>query len=564
MAYVSFRKRALILAIKEQWFEGDIFMIKREFYNNGEYIHIPICDEHPSNYHYIKIYDGEKLVHEFHIGVAFGEKKTNFYVALYLGNYKNEKIILACDDVDSDDFFDGFVPGKTPEEEKILYKNLYREPTRQQIHFSPRCGWMNDPNGLFIKDGVMNIYFQHNPFGSRHGGVNVSWGHATSNDGVHFKEYPDAIMPYNSKCSVASGSAFVDVNDICKKGKGTVIAAYTALQATQYCGRKPVTQNDGQILLFSKDNGMTFELFENNPIIAVPDKELWRDPKIFEYNGKIFAIVYEPMGDEKGTSFYISDNGREWEKISEGEKFHECPDFFEMEEEESGEKFWVLYGGEGQYSIGTFENYKFKAIEQNLFLDYGDSAYAGQTFSNNTEKKFRYHIAWLRDEYLRCFIADDYEFKGIGFNQGASLICKLTLRKTKNGYRIFRTPHENLKKLRISGEEITLSGKQFLDTPGEYEFTLGREKSVSLMMNGAGFTYNPETHSITSSNGKEYYLCKDKNPEIRMFTDTRSIEFFVNDEIVLSFFVTPETMEFEILGEESIFAKKYNLRSIWE
>ncbi len=538
-------------------------MKKREFFNDGEYVHIPICDENPSNYRYIKIFDGEKYVQEFHMGVAFDDKKTDFYVALYLGNYKSEKITLLCEDDVPECFFDGLVHGKAPEEEKELYKNLYREPTRQHIHFSPKCGWMNDINGPFIKDGIMNIYFQHNPFGSRHGGVNVSWGHAVSKDGVHFKEYYDAIMPYNSKCHVASGSTFVDVNNICKKGKGTVIAAYTALQSLQHRGRKPVTQNDGQMLLFSKDDGMTFEFFEKNPIISVPEKEEWRDPKIFEYNGKLFAIVFEPSGYEKITSFYISDNGADWEKISEGEKFHECPDFFELEEEKSGERLWVLNGGDGRYSIGTFENYKFKAIEQNLFLDYGDSAYAGQTFSNNPEGNFRYHIMWLRDEYLRCFIAEDYVFKGIGFNQGASLICKLTLHKTKNGYRIFRTPHENLRMLRMGEEEITLTKKQFLDTPAEYEFTL--DKAVTLKINGSGFSYNSEKNSIISSNGKEYYLCgNDKNPRIRMITDKRSIEFFVNDETVLSFFVTPETMEFEIEGEESIAAKKYNLKSIWE
>jgi fructan beta-fructosidase len=235
-------------------------MCEKTFRNDKRFLHIPICDEHPRNYQYIKIYDGARIAGEFHIGIAYGDKPTDFFVALNLGNYGSPSVTLVCES-DIAGIFDGIVGGGNPEEEKELYPNLYSEPTRQQIHFSPKRGWLNDPNGLFIKDGKFHLYFQHNPFGSRHGGVNVSWGHATSDDGVHFTEYPDAIMPHSSRCLVASGSAIVDKNNSFGKGEGAVIAAYTALQARQY-GRTPVTQNEGQMLLYSIDDGKTFTPLE--------------------------------------------------------------------------------------------------------------------------------------------------------------------------------------------------------------------------------------------------------------------------------------------------------------
>ena len=541
-------------------------MAKRIFSNDKKYIHIPVHDEHPNNHRYIRIYDGDTLAHEFHIGVAHSGKTRDFYVPLYLGNYQNEAITLVCDDEVPEDFFDGFQTGDAPQKETGLYPDLYREPTRQQIHFSPARGWMNDPNGLFFKDGKFNAYFQHNPFASRHGGVNVSWGHAVSEDGVHFTEYPDAIMPYNSKCSVASGSAFVDVNNLLGKGKGTVIAAYTALQALQYRGRPRVTQNEGQMLLYSLDDGMTFKRFENNPFLSVPDGEYWRDPKILEVNGSLVAIVYEPVGDERSTSVYASKDGKAWSLVSKGEKFHECPDFFEMEVFDGNEKLYVMYGGHGQYSVGRFENFKFIPVEQGGFLDYGDveSVYAGQTFSNYPDPKVRYHTAWLKENGMCCFIADGYVFDGSGFHSSLSLLCKLTLRKTDKGYRIFKEPHENLKILRRTPQTIVLVGTCFLQTPAEYCFTLEGDKPVNFTVGKEGFTYTPATRKIVATSGKSYELCLDGAPSFRLFADTRSLEFFINGEISLTYFATPDTQPLVISDGVKVQAVKYPLDSIWK
>ena len=42
-----------------------------------------------------------------------------------------------------------------------------REHFRPAYHHTPRYGWMNDPNGMFYKDGQWHLYFQLNPYGSQ-------------------------------------------------------------------------------------------------------------------------------------------------------------------------------------------------------------------------------------------------------------------------------------------------------------------------------------------------------------------------------------------------------------
>jgi hypothetical protein len=39
-------------------------------------------------------------------------------------------------------------------------ENLYREPLRGQLRFSPKRGWNNDPNGMVFYKGEYHLFFQ--------------------------------------------------------------------------------------------------------------------------------------------------------------------------------------------------------------------------------------------------------------------------------------------------------------------------------------------------------------------------------------------------------------------
>lgn len=78
------------------------------------------------------------------------------------------------------------------------------EPYRPRLHFSPRAGWINDPNGLIKIDGVWHIFFQHEPHATVHGPMH--WGHASSPDLVRWTEHPVALFP-DALGTCFSGSA---------------------------------------------------------------------------------------------------------------------------------------------------------------------------------------------------------------------------------------------------------------------------------------------------------------------------------------------------------------------
>lgn len=106
-----------------------------------------------------------------------------------------------------------------------VFKTENSEKYRPAYHHTPLYGWMNDPNGMFYKDGLWHLYFQYNPYGSKW--QNMTWGHSTSPDLVHWTHQPNAIEP-NGLGTVFSGSSVVDHNNTAGFGKGEVIALYTS------------------------------------------------------------------------------------------------------------------------------------------------------------------------------------------------------------------------------------------------------------------------------------------------------------------------------------------------
>ena len=278
------------------------------------------------------------------------------------------------------------------------FDDANREAFRPFYHHTPVYGWMNDPNGMFYKDGEYHLYYQYNPYGSMWG--NMNWGLSSSKDLISWQHHPVAIQP-NGLGAVFSGSSVVDKDNTAGFGKDAIIAIYTSAGASQI-----------QSLAYSLDNGMTFHVYENNPIIAA-DKEC-RDPNMFwhEKSGKWILVLAAAL--EKEMWIYSSPDLKNWTKESSfghgygaQEGVWECPDLMELPVRGTDRTKWVLicninpggpFGGSAaQYFVGDFDAKTFTCDtkpEVTKWMDYGKDHYAAVSWSNTPEKRHTV-IAWM-------------------------------------------------------------------------------------------------------------------------------------------------------------------------
>ena len=75
---------------------------------------------------------------------------------------------------------------------------------RPSLHFTPTQGWINDPHGPTWHDGRYHLFFQHVPSAAEWSPA-IHWGHAVSDDLVHWTERPVALSPDDEDDGVWSG-----------------------------------------------------------------------------------------------------------------------------------------------------------------------------------------------------------------------------------------------------------------------------------------------------------------------------------------------------------------------
>lgn len=276
-----------------------------------------------------------------------------------------------------------------------------REKYRPLFHHTPSYGWMNDPNGMFYKDGVWHLYYQHNPYGSKW--QNLSWGHSTSTDLINWKPEPEAIEP-NGLGLVFSGSCVVDSAGTAGFGKNAVIALYTSADVSQT-----------QSLAWSTDDGTTFNIYPGNPILTMESEA--RDPNMFWHTPTQQWVMLLAHALDHEMLIFTSPDLKDWTLRSSFGKglgcqdgVWECPDLFELPVPGSDKKKWVLlcninpggpFGGSAtQYFTGDFDGKTFtpdtdaEGKVPTKWLDYGKDNYATVSWSDAPYGR-RTVIGWM-------------------------------------------------------------------------------------------------------------------------------------------------------------------------
>ncbi|MHC4146048.1 MAG: DUF4980 domain-containing protein, partial [Planctomycetota bacterium] len=376
-----------LTAVSAQDDSAPIAEKSRQFVLQKKYLNLPVKNGAKKRYIHL-IIDG-KIVREFDIELA--HENPDFWVFLEIGAFKGKKATLRVDKYDpaGTKGFDSAYQADT----YIGEEDVYREKLRPQLHFTSKRGWNNDSNGMVYYDGEYHLFYQHNPFGWNWG--NMTWGHAVSEDMIHWTELGDAIHP-DHLGTIFSGSAVVDVNNTAGFQTGdekAIVCIYTSAG-----GRNPMSKGQPftQSIAYSNDRGRTWMVYEGNPVLGHINGGN-RDPKVIWHTptGQWVMALYL---DDRVMAFFTSKDLKSWELQSKIKCFHECPELFALpvDGDKSNEK-WILYGGSGEYLIGHFDGKEFKSESDAIRFHHGNCFYASQTFTNIPKSDGRrIQIAWGR------------------------------------------------------------------------------------------------------------------------------------------------------------------------
>ena len=403
-----------------------------------------------------------------------------------------------------------------------------REKFRPSYHHTPLYGWMNDPNGMFYKDGEWHLYYQYNPYGSLW--ENMTWGHSVSKDLIHWEALPLAIEA-DAIGTIFSGSCVVDKNNTAGFGKDAIIAFYTSAAESQT-----------QSMAYSTDGGRTFTKYDKNPVVTfnAPD---FRDPKVFWYEGTNRWIMMLAVGQEM--QIWSSANLKDWNKESSfGSEYGchggvwECPDMLKI-----GDK-WVLicninpggpFGGSAtQYFVGDFDGKKFTCESMpkvTKWLDYGKDHYATVSFSNAPDGRITV-LAWMSNWQY----ANQVPTKQ--FRSANSIARDLGLFKDGEETYVSVTPSKEM--LAVRGAKIkkpSATCEIIVDVKGTMELTLSNAKGEQVVMNydAQKQTFAMDRTKSGDSSFSEAFSATTVAPthgimkQLRIFIDNCSIEAFASD-----------------------------------
>lgn len=516
-----------------------------------DYLLLPIQDDAPEGKICV-VKDNEQKGTLMNVRLA--RERVDSYVPFALSAYKGQHISIEIQGVP---------------ETALCWKELKlsgsfdmanKESFRPVYHHTPAYGWMNDPNGMFYKDGVYHLYFQYNPYGAVWG--NMHWGHSTSTDLMHWKFEGCAIVP-DAWGAIFSGSCVVDHENTAGFGKEAVVAFYTSAKST------PWGDIQMQSMAYSLDNGKTFTKYEGNPILTSSEKD-FRDPKVFWYvPGKHWVMI---LAVGQHMEIYSSVNLKEWKKESEFGAMQgahggvwECPDLVEIPVEGTREKKWVLicnlnpggpFGGSAaQYFVGSFDGKKFvnESPTQTKWMDWGKDNYATVTWNNAPDGRC-IALGWMSNwQYANHVPTRQYR-------SANTLARDLTLYREGQELYLKSTPSSEVKKARgkkVSIPSFKVSEKHemvnlFEEKQGAYEVEIviqnaGASKIAFCLLNDKGekvsmyYDLNRKQFVMDRSESGKVDFSKDfpavtvapvnvdKELTLRLFVDRSSIEAFGED-----------------------------------
>lgn len=476
------------------------------------------------------------------------------------------------------------IPLDSEDKEMSKLDRLYSEMWRPQYHYTDPDSWLNDPNGLVYADGVWHMYYQatpHNPAG----GVKY-WGHATSEDLVHWKFMDYPLVP-DATGDMWSGTAITDKDNLSglfdeDTGHTGIIAAYSTHRQTVG-------------FAYSSDGGRTFTKFNpNQPIVPNPGVNDFRDPCIFYYpeDGTWKMVV---AGGQ--FSIYESEDLYNWDLISKNNIYTECPCFFRITTEDTKEEKWVLTCSSRNYRVGSFDGTRFTPETPVIQMNSGLDSYAGIVFNDAPNNRV-IMLNWMQN------IAGGYMYSEGIWSQGMTLPVEFKLyTDTRLGYRLRQNPVSELNALRTetlkeiknvqTEDEDVLEGIRSntfemnldIDVTKSENFKLvlasdgtGKDEvSISYDISGRKLTVDRSNNkygfqNMTEVNGRYTFTLDaasivENHLKLHIYFDVSCMEIFVNDGYnYIPMKCNPFTSSKDMYLEGDVYINElsvYEMGSIW-
>lgn len=439
----------------------------------------------------IQVFVDDQEVRRYKLKIATSAEKADWYAFLTIEAYRGQVARVVASRVTEEGFAlvepSDTIPGQD---------NFYKEPHRPQFHFTQKVGWNNDPNGMVYHNGTWHFFFQHNPVALPWG--NMTWGHATSSDLLHWEQQPNKLFPGTmAKGACYSGGATVDVKNTAGWGENTLVAFLTDTRA-------------GESLAYSTDGGETFTWYEGNPVV----KHKGRDPKVIWYayragakplndtaeslGGHWVMVVYDEHPEHgRNAAFYTSTDLKQWREQSHLPGFYECTELFELPVDGDAKNTrWVVFGADAKYAIGAFDGKAFTPEHQGKRQVHWGAYYASQTFDNPPDGR-RIQMGWLRVPSPGPY------------NQHFSFPHRLTLRTTTDGIRMFAKPIREIENLRAKTnalESQSLVPDQPVQLPvasdlldARLTVELGTATAIEFRLPGRTIRYDAKTQKLNEA-----------------------------------------------------------------
>lgn len=432
------------------------------------------------------------------------------------------------------------------------------DPFRPDYHFVPPGGLMHDPNGALYWNGRYHLFYQFWPpdvSADRHWSEAIHWGHAVSDDLVHWDDLPIALSPDSGPENACySGQALVEDDRVVLMYFGTGAGDCVAVGSDEFL--------------------LDIEPSEDNPVIPTDDDAPYEifDPCLWRV-GETYYALSGWKTDRRATEFlFESPDLTEWTYrgplvrdgfYTDPDEDGAVPNFFELD----GKHVLVFFSHSRgpQYYIGEYDGDAEFEIETHGRLNHGPvgnaNLHAPSVLHEGDRRVAFFNVVEGRENWQAR--PSDGWTGVVGLPRDLSIVDGELRLEPVEELRSLRTAHQRVESVRLPpGEEWQFpgSGGKSLEIRAEIDVGDARQVDLTVLRSPASedatiISYWRDSDAIgidtdRSSSGPTVLarppevgsleLDDGETLDLRVFVDRSIVEVFANGSETLTTRVYPD------------------------